>query len=202
MTANQPKRKYQLPEEEKTPTVNEAQGIYKGITDTGRRLVALALDGGDHAFLYGREGVNEFLLSGTILGNATASQEAFTSTGATSLNFIEQSTSGVSITANYVVGQYLTESIEVPGADSVEITSSYEDDYNSSPYLTASSGNLFDVSVSFAKLDCRLLANQTLTGVAYHDGENFRLYIAAPTEDRQGGLSSVDSMMDTFSIEY
>lgn len=223
---------------EETPTANEAQGIYRGMTDTGRRLLAFVLDDGDHAILYGSEGVSEFALSGTILGNATASQGTFTSSGATSISFEERTTTEVSIAADYVTGQYLTGSIQVPGAEAVEFTSSYEDDYDNSPDLAASSdtymgyyegfldsvregalivisisedgritgsreaspscsfegeikpratGNLFDVSVSFSRLDC-LLSEQTLTGVAYHDGENFRLYIAAPTEDRQGGL--------------
>lgn len=223
---------------DKPPTVNEAQGIYKGMTDSGRRLIALVLDDGDHAFLYGREGVNEFALSGTILGNASAENGDFASGKATDVSFDDSAKREVSVTANYIVGQYLTGTIEIPEGDPVGFTISYDIDYDGTPDLAASSGtyqgyykgfvdsvsesalivvtiaedgsltgsreiptgcvfdgeivpratgNLFDVSMSFSSADCAL-SGQTLSGVAYHDSNNFRLYMAAPTDDKQGGL--------------
>lgn len=223
---------------DETPTVNEAQGIYRGMTDAGRELVALVLDNGDLFFLYDSEGVSELALGGVVLGNADAITGDFVANDATDINFDEDGSESASVTATYVVGQYLTGDIDDTSSGSVGFTSSYDDDYENTPDVTAvaesylgyyegfsasdneselviisfdengtftgssevssdcsfdgtitprATGNLFDLSVSFSDTDC-VYDGKTLDGIAYHDQENYRLFIAAPTEDNSGGM--------------
>lgn len=224
--------------DEPAPIVQEAPGIYRGLTDTGRKLVALVLDNGNLYFLYGAEGASEFTLSGAIVGIAGTAAGDFTSVSATDIDLESPGSESAKITANYVVGQYLTGTVDSASEGAIGFTTAYDSDYDKAPDLSAAageylghykgygesasdsglvvvtinedgsftgtseittvcrldgklsprtSGNIFDVTVSFPDPDC-VLSGKTFSGAAYHDSGHFSLYMAAPTIDLEGGV--------------
>lgn len=127
-------------EEPETAKENEAQGVYRGLTDTGRDLLTMVRDDGEYYMLYYVSGKPVYDLSGVVIGTAGASEGNFSSTDANDLNFIDRTSTRLGIEADYKSGDYLTGIME--NSDGGEgFTIAYDPDYDNTPDMAAFAGS-------------------------------------------------------------
>ncbi|MED5389360.1 MAG: hypothetical protein VX793_10940 [Pseudomonadota bacterium] len=109
--------------------VNDAHGVYRGNTDTGRALVGLVLKGGGYYLFYGEESGSD-PLAGVIHGRASATRGTFASAHARDVSLEGGTIRPASISASYIAGQYLTGGVDYDAGAAMGFTTSYEADYD------------------------------------------------------------------------
>lgn len=90
-----------------TQDQTDAEGVYRGVTDTGRDWLGIVLGTGDYYILYGAEsgGPDEF--AGVVHGMARTERGEFASSDAIDFNLEGRGIAPVSVSARYQPGVYM-----------------------------------------------------------------------------------------------
>lgn len=109
---------------------NEAKGVYRGATDTGRTLLAVVLDSGESYFFLGAEGGGYDAVEGLVHGVATAARGGLSIAPARRfyLDGDGEPVLAVSVEATYVQGQYLTGQVVDDQGEAMGFTSAPDGD--------------------------------------------------------------------------
>lgn len=118
----------------------DAQGLYQGVTDTGRVITGVVLSSGVYYFLYGQEGGGADVLAGVVQGSASAGGGNFASLNAKDFNLEGLGVLDAGVTATYLSGQYLNGTVSYGAGDTVTFTAAYDADYELTPDLAAVAG--------------------------------------------------------------
>lgn len=123
---------------------NEAQGVYQGLTDTGKGMTALIRDDDEFYILVQESDSRRDDLSGVIFGTATAEDGNFVSDDAVVRNLNGGEAESYTVSASYVAEEYLTGTItHVSSGGAVGFTVSSVTDGESYPDLEQLSGDYY-----------------------------------------------------------
>jgi len=123
---------------------NEAQGVYQGLTDTGKGLTALIRNDGVFYILVQEADSPRDDLSGVIFGTATADDGNFVADDAVVRNLNGGEAQSRDVSASYVVDEYLTGTIsEASTGHAVGFTVSSVTDGENNPELEGVAGDYY-----------------------------------------------------------
>ena len=105
--------------------VQDAEGIWDGVTNNGFRIKGVVLSTGDYYLLYGSEGSND-INGGMVLGYGNPLNGLFTSTTGTDYKFTGLGIDPITLASNYVTRKTL-----VGNVTSLASTMTFETTYNS-----------------------------------------------------------------------
>lgn len=116
------------------------EGLYAGMTSTGRTVTGLVLDDGTYYVIYS-VAHNPAVIAGAVQGNATALNGSFTSTNAKDINLEGLGVLSATVSASYATKTSFGGTIAYPSLNQTPtFTSSYDSRYELTPTMAAIAG--------------------------------------------------------------
>ena len=126
-----------------TPVVTAstgAEGLYNGITSTGRSVAGLILDDGSYYVIYSATN-NPSLIADAVVGTGASTNGSFSSADAIDLNLEGLGVVSATVSARYTEKTSLNGNIVYPSlSQTVAFTGTYNAAYETTPTLTAIAG--------------------------------------------------------------
>ena len=125
--------------DQQQPAATSAEGLYTGLTSTGRNITGLVLDDGTYYVLYSPVG-NSTAIAGVVQGTGTSSAGTFSSSNARDFNLEGLGVLAATVSASYVAKQSFNGTVAYGAAGNTSFSSTYDVGYEAAPSLAALAG--------------------------------------------------------------
>lgn len=113
------------------------EGLYSGMTNTGRTITGLVLDDGAYYVLYSAIN-NPSIIAGAVQGTGTALNGSFSSSNGRDINLEGLGAPAATLSSSYVLSTSLNGSLAYPSLNqTTTFTSTYDKNYELTPSLAA-----------------------------------------------------------------
>jgi hypothetical protein len=133
------------------PSAGTAEGLWVGLTSSGRTAVGLVLNNGTYWVLYSLVN-NSSQIAGVVQGSGTSENGVFNSSNGKDFNFEGAGVLNLTFEADYVKKQDLNARIDYSG-DTVTLSATYDSEYELTPSLSIIAGTYSGYAVTSAGVE-------------------------------------------------